>query len=153
MYEIRRLRKYEKNTFMQYNGGKQYSVQRNDLLYPDLSFAINGALFEVFRQLGGGHQEKYYQKAVALALKKKQLSFTEQYYVPIKFDRHIVGKYFLDFFIEESIILELKRGKFVPHKIIDQTKQYLQSLNKQLALIACFTEQGVFTKRIINIKQ
>jgi len=53
------------------------------LLYPELSTKINGALIDVFKQIGGGHLEKYYQKAVALALQKKGLSFTEQKYVPV----------------------------------------------------------------------
>jgi len=43
-------------------GGRQYILRRNDLLYPELSYRVNGALSEVFRQLGGGHREKYYQK-------------------------------------------------------------------------------------------
>ena len=30
------------------------------LSFPKLSYRINGVLFEVFRELGGGHHEKYY---------------------------------------------------------------------------------------------
>lgn len=128
-----------------------HAVRRNDLLYPELSYEINGALFDVFRQLGGGHPEKYYQRAVALALTKRNIAFTEQEYVPLKFENKIIGKYYLDFLIENKIILELKRGKFVDALIIDQVKQYLLTLKLSLALIACFTQRGVFTKRIVNI--
>ncbi len=131
-------------------GMQEYVVRRSDLLFPELSFKVNGALFEVFRQIGGGHQEKYYQKATALSLTKVGLRFQEQVYVPLQFDGEKVGSYFLDFLIEEKIILELKRGKFVPAKVIDQTKQYLETLHLQLALIACFTSQGVVVKRIVH---
>lgn len=127
-----------------------YHIRKKDLLYPELSFKINGVLFEVFKQLGGGHREAYYQKAVSIALKEANISFKEQFYVPLKFNDQIVGKYFLDFLIEEKVVLELKRGKFVPRKVIDQTMQYLESLELNLAIIACFTTEGVFPKRIVS---
>ena len=94
------------------DGGTKYIVRRKELLYPDLSYQINGALFEVFRQIGGGHDEKYYQKAVAIALKKAGLKFHEQAHVPLLFDGQHVGKYYLDFLVEEKIILELKKSNF-----------------------------------------
>ena len=125
-------------------------VRRSDLLYPDLSYQINGALFEVFRQISGGHNEKYFQKATAMALRDRQLRFVEQYYVPVTFNDGKIGRYYLDFLIEGKIVLELKRGKFVPAKIIDQVTKYLDVLDLELALVACFTYEGVSIKRIIN---
>ncbi len=131
----------------------KHTLKRADLLYPDLSYKVTGILFDVFREIGGGHEERYYQKAVAIGLKSKNIKFSEQYYVPLKFNDEIVGKYFLDFLIEDKIILELKRGKFLTARVIDQTKKYLQTLELELALIACFTYNGVFSKRIINQQQ
>lgn len=125
-------------------------LRRKDLIYPELSYKINGVLIEVFKELGGGHQEKYYQKAAAAGLKEKNLQFQEQYYVPLTFHGSPVGKYFLDFLIEDKIVLELKRGIFVPANVINQTKQYLSALNLQLGLVACFTNSGVVIKRILN---
>jgi len=131
-------------------GGKNYKLRRNDLLYPELSYKINGVLFEVFKQLGGGHREKYYQNAVSLGLKKVGLKFKEQFYVPLKFDGKIIGKYFLDFLIEDKIVLELKRGNIIAVNNIDQVKQYLSVLDLKLALIASFTYNGVKINRILN---
>ena len=106
----------------------QHQVRRADLLYPDLSYKINGILFDVYKQLGGGHKESYYQKAIAVALKERGIKFVEQYYVPLKFNDQVVGKYYLDFLIEDKIVLELKRGKYLVAKVIDQTSQYLKTL-------------------------
>ena len=50
----------------------------DDLVYPELSFKIVGCAFEVYNELGYGHLEKYYQKALSVALKNKNLSFKEQ---------------------------------------------------------------------------
>ena len=131
---------------------RQYVLRRQDLLYPELSFKINGVLFDVFKQLGGNHQERYYQKAVAAGLAEESLPFRQQVYVPLQFHGQSVGSYFLDFLIADKVILELKRGKFVPARIIDQTKQYLSALGLKLALIACFTANGVVSKRIVNTR-
>jgi len=129
---------------------KSIVEKRGKLLYPDLSFVINGVLISVHKEIGGGHLERYYQKAVAIALTKAGLKFVEQYYVPLKFDNQIVGKYYLDFLIEDRIVLELKRAAFVPARLVEQTKQYLSALNLKLAIVACFTYQGVIIKRILN---
>lgn len=132
--------------------GGGHNLRRNDLLFPELSYKVNGALFEVYRELGPGHKEVYYQRAVAKALSEKNISFAEQYYVPVKYKNSVVGKYYLDFLIEDSIVLELKRGQMIPQSMIQQTVEYLDTLNLQLAIIGCFTYSGVIPKRIINHK-
>ncbi|MFQ6049535.1 MAG: GxxExxY protein [Candidatus Paceibacterales bacterium] len=40
-------------------------LKRKDLIYPELSYQIIGILFEVYNQLGPGHHEKHYHKAIA----------------------------------------------------------------------------------------
>ena len=131
-------------------GGKQHNLVRKDLLYPELSYKINGVLFEVYRQLGGGHLEKYYQLAIKNALEKEGLRFQEQVYVPLKFNDKVIGKYYLDFLIEDKIILELKRGKIVPISNINQVKQYLIALNLKLAIIVSFLQTGARINRVLN---
>ena len=48
-------------------------LKRNDLIYPELSYKIIGCAFEIYNELGFGHAEKYYQKAMAIALKRRGL--------------------------------------------------------------------------------
>ena len=74
-------------------------VRRNDLLYPDLSFKVSGILFEVFKEVGPGYQEKYYQRAIALALAKNGIKFQAQLVVPLIYAGETIGKYILDFLI------------------------------------------------------
>ena len=129
---------------------KKYEIKRKDLLYPELSFIINGVLIDVSKQLGGGHPEKYYQKAVGLGLTATNIKHKEQLYVPLQYKEKIIGKYFLDFLINDCVVLEIKRGQFISATIIKQVKSYLTALKLKLAIIACFTHQGVVIKRIIN---
>lgn len=44
-------------------------LKRNDILYPDLSYKIMGCAFDVYNEIGPGYHEKYYQRALAEALK------------------------------------------------------------------------------------
>jgi len=134
---------------MNTKGGKP-SIQRPDLLYPKLSYEINGVLFDVHNAIGGAVPEKYIQKAVAEGLRKKNISFEEQYYVPLIFEGKTIGKYYLDFLIEKTIVLELKRGRYIPRAVFSQTLGYLDSLDLKLAIVAGFAYDAVIIKRVIN---
>ncbi|MBI5222527.1 MAG: GxxExxY protein [Candidatus Magasanikbacteria bacterium] len=131
-------------------GGNNYKIYKTDLLYPDLSFEINGVLFEVFNLIGGSHPEKTIQKAVAVVLQQRGLGYVEQFYVPVKIGDKVVGKYFLDFLIEGKIVLELKRGRYLPKNVYKQMEQYLQTINLPLAIVGCFAHDCVIIKRIVN---
>lgn len=129
----------------------EYKLKRDDLVLPDLSFQINGLLFDVYKQLGPGLLEKNYQKAVAIALQKAGLNFKEQVHVPLKYDGKTVGCKYLDFLVEEKLIIELKQGAYISPSDIKQIYDYLVINNLQLGLLACFTPNGVTIRRILNI--
>jgi GxxExxY protein len=127
------------------------NLRRDDLIYPELSYKIGGILFEVFNELGPGLREEYYQRAIALALKKYKLKYAEQVYAPLKFDGVKIGSYYFDFLIEDKIILEIKRGDYFKPSYIKQINEYLIVSNLSLGLLANFTNTGVKIKRIVNI--
>lgn len=126
-------------------------IRRQDMVQPELSYRIVGALFDVYNALGHGLLEKTYQRAVAEALKNRGLAFKEQVPVPIAFQGVEVGKQYLDFLIEDKVILELKQGDRFKKGNLDQVNAYLKSGNKQLAILANFTKEGVLFRRIVNI--
>ncbi len=61
------------------------TLKRTDLVYPELSFIIVGCAYEVFNELGPGHTEKNYQRALAVVYEGKKIKFKEQMYYPLKF--------------------------------------------------------------------
>lgn len=127
-------------------------VIKKDLIYPELSYKIVGILFDVYNELGGGYREKYYQKAIALTLKKEKLLFKEQVYIPLVFKGESIGSNYLDFLIENKIILEIKAGENFVRKNITQVYSYLKINNLKLGILANFTKTGLRSKRILNIK-
>ena len=65
--------------------------------------------------------------------------------------KYKLGKRYADFVIEDRLVIELKKGQFIPSFTIQQTLDYLNILNFKLGLIACFTSTGVYIKRIVNL--
>ena len=124
----------------------------DDLIYPELSYKIVGCAFEVYNELGFGHAEKIYQKALAISFTKHKLNFKEQVHYPIKFQGELVGKGYCDFLVEEKIIVELKKEDRFSKANIEQVNQYLKSSNLKLGLLINFSKSGAICKRIVNIK-
>jgi GxxExxY protein len=139
---------YGKHKYM-----KHHKIRRKDLVYPDLSYQIIGILFEVYNELGGGYQEKYYQKAVSIALDRCNLPYKTQVYVPLNFKGIKIGNYYLDFLIDDKIILEIKKGEKFTRKNIEQVYAYLKATNLKLGILANFTKTGLRFKRILNINR
>ena len=126
-------------------------MRRKDLVYPELSYKIIGILFEVYNSLGYGYKEKYYQKAIAPCLRECKLAFEEQVPAKIRFRNSIIGKVFLDFLIENKIILEIKKTDRFSKKEISQVYGYLKATNLKLGILAHFTKDGIKYRRILNI--
>lgn len=123
-----------------------------DIVYKEESYEIIGHCFEVFNALGHGLHEKNYQKALEESFSGKKVNFTAQLHVPLKFNDKVIGKYYLDFLIDDIIALELKVGDHFKTKDIEQLYAYLKSKNLKLGLLVYFTSKGVRYKRILNVK-
>ncbi|MBL8029648.1 MAG: GxxExxY protein [Candidatus Doudnabacteria bacterium] len=121
------------------------------LIYADLTKQIIGSLFEVHNNLGSGLLEKHYQKALAVEFRQRKINFVEQFPVVLNYKDIQVGKYYLDFFIEEKLVLEIKRDVHFSRANIEQTFKYLEALNLQLGLLVYFGKEGVRFKRIVNL--
>ncbi len=121
------------------------------LVHPELSYKLIGILFDVYNELGPGLKEKHYYKAIALALKNSGLVFKQQVPVTLKYKESKVGIDFLDFLVEDSVILEIKTGDRFLKRNIDQVNEYLKATGLQLGILISFTKDGIKFKRIVNI--
>ena len=126
------------------------NLNRQDLIYPELSYQLVGLAYSVFNEIGHGHLEKIYQKAYAKELKEAKIEYKEQVAYPVIYKDEIIGNNYLDFLIENKIIIELKRNDFYSKKYIDQVSNYIKVSNLKLALLINFTTNGVRVKRIVN---
>lgn len=123
---------------------------QNNILYKELSYVVVGALFDSFKALGSNYKEKYCQTTVVIYLKKRKLTFKREVPVMIIVENELIGRHFLDFLIEDKIILELKKGNFVNISDIKQVLMYLKTTGLKLGILAYFGSDGVKYKRIVN---
>jgi len=128
------------------------SANKNNLVYPELSYKLMGVLFKVHNKLGPKRQEKYYQRAIELELKKQGISFKREKLVPLEYDGESMGRYFIDFVIEEKIALEVKSVEFFKRDFTAQVLGYLDVENLKLGIIANFNGNRLCYKRFINPK-
>ena len=123
-----------------------------ELIHKELSYEIVGILYTVYKGLGGGYQEKYYQRAIALELEKRGLKFKREVLVPLEFGGKSIGRYFVDFVIEDKIVLEIKvQSRFYPRDV-KQILSYLKITGVPLGILANFARNGLLFKRVLRGK-
>jgi GxxExxY protein len=86
-----------------------------------------------------GHLEKVYENAMAHRLRKAGLNVKQQDPITVfDEDRTIIGEYFADLFIEETLIAELKACRALANEHTAQILGYLRSARKEHGLLMNF---------------
>jgi GxxExxY protein len=116
----------------------------------DVTKEIIAVLYKVYNELGFGYQEKHYYRAIKILLLEKGFKVAEQLYCTIEMSGTIIGKYFLDFLINDEIVLEIKVADLVYPQHIRQVLGYLKAKDLRLGLIGVISKKGVIIKRVIN---
>lgn len=126
-------------------------MDRDQLIYKDLSYKICGLAFKIDNAIGYGHPEKTYGDAFEEMLTKESLEYQREVYFPLKINNKLIAKKFFDFLVEDKVLVELKVSDYKYRDVCRQVFDYLKSANLLLGLIVRFTRDGVKIKRIPNI--
>jgi len=125
---------------------------KNRLIYEDLTYKINGILYNVHNELGRFRNEKEYGDRIEYYLKQSDLNFEREKTLPPSFEGEQNGRNRIDFLIENKVILEIKTKRFLTREDYYQTKRYLEALGKKLAILVNFRQKYLKPKRILNPK-
>ncbi|MBI2327915.1 GxxExxY protein [Candidatus Curtissbacteria bacterium] len=120
------------------------------IIYPRLSYQVMSVLFKVHNKLGSTYQEKYYQRAIKSEFQRLNIPFEREKQIKLVYEDEKIGDYFLDFLIDNKIILEIKAVPFSRAEWINQVVAYLSSTGYYLAIIANFRTVKLTFKRIVN---
>jgi GxxExxY protein len=121
-----------------------------DLIHGELSYKVIGILYQVYNVIGPGFQEKYYQKAIAKVFEKKGVPFLEQVKVNLDINGVMIGRYYIDFVVDQRIVLEIKSKSSFSLKDIKQVLGYLKKSRLEVGLLAAFSSEGLKIKRILR---
>jgi GxxExxY protein len=119
-----------------------------DLLHREISKPILKIFYDVYNELGYGFLEKVYQNAMYLELKSQGYEVEAQKQIKVYYKNQVVGEYYADLVIENTIIVELKACECLVSSHISQLMNYLRSTTIEVGLVLNFGETPDF-KRLI----
>ena len=108
------------------------------LIFEEETFAIRGAIFEVYKTLGDGYLEEVYQNALEEELKLRGIPFEAKKELHIYYKNRDCGLYEPDFICLGKIIVELKAVEALHPKHSAQLMNYLRATGHKLGLLVNF---------------
>ena len=115
----------------------------------ELTYQINGAIFEVNKILGAGFLERIYENALLFELKNRKLRAESQVPISVKYKGEIVGEYFVDIIVEDKVIIELKAVESLEKVHEAQILNYLKATDYKIGLLVNFTHPKAEIRRFI----
>jgi len=117
-----------------------------DLIYKDEAYAIIGACFEVYNEIGCGFAEPVYQECLAIELHATEIPFQAQVEVPLKYKGKLLEKkHKPDFICFDKIVVEIKAVSELCNEHRAQVHHYLKATGFCLGLLVNF---GAYPKLV-----
>ena len=126
------------------------SLPTAQLLHADITYKLRGIFFTVYNELGFGHKELLYQKALVKEFDAEHIPYLREHAVKVSYKGEYLGLYVPDFIIADKIILEIKAIEFLPQSAQEQILHYLKTTGFELGLLVNFGSSKIFIKRLVN---
>ena len=114
-----------------------------------VTFAINGAVFEVNRVLGPGFLDKVYENALLIELKKQGIKAESQVLIKVCYKENVVGEYIADTLVEGKVIVELKTVETIDKIHEAQLLNYLKATGMRVGILVNFKRPKAEIKRMV----
>ena len=109
------------------------------MLYPDECYAIRGAVYEVYRELGNGFKEEVYQQCLEREMASRGIPFDAKKELRIFYKGTPIEKtYIPDFYCYEKIIVEIKAVEALTNEHRSQLMNYLRLTDSRIGLLVNF---------------
>ena len=109
------------------------------IVYPEESYRIMGACFEVYKEMGCGFLERVYQECLDIELALQDIPFKPQDKLKLSYKGRLLKQvYEPDFVCWEKIVVELKAVKAFDDVHRAQVHNYLKATGYKLGLIVNF---------------
>ena len=115
--------------------------------HEDITHKIIGYAYKVYNQLNFGFLESVYKNAMMIELRKQNLDFEAEKPLKVYYEGEVVGEFFVDLFVENEIIIELKSVENLTKAHEVQLVHYLNGMQKEIGLLINFGPSGVDVKR------
>jgi GxxExxY protein len=121
------------------------------ILYKDECYAIQGSIFEVYREMGNGFLEPVYQECLEREFSRRGVPFVAQKELTLIYkEQPLKQTYKPDLVCFEKVIVELKAAKEITDEHRAQLFNYLKATQMRLGLLVNFGHSpNVQIERII----
>ncbi len=119
------------------------------ILYKDLSYKIVGLAMEVHNELGPGFLEKVYENSLLVMFEENGIAARSQVPIQVHFHGRVVGDYFADIVVDDSIIIDLKAQDRIAEIHKAQALNYLKATQFKLALLINFGKYRLEYERLV----
>jgi GxxExxY protein len=125
------------------------TANKTNIIYPDLSYEIMGAIFEVHKELGPGFLESIYEKALIEELSSRGNKIETQKVIDLTYKNKKIGAHRLDLVVEDKVVVELKTVErfSIHHKA--QLISYLRASGYKLGILVNFSKSKVEYLRVL----
>ncbi len=121
-----------------------------NLVHKELSYDINGILFDVHNEVGRYASEGQICDRIEQKSIEKGINYKREFVLPTFDGKEKVGRHRADFLVENKIVLEIKYKRYMNKDDYEQVKRYLKVLNLALGVLVNFREDRIKPKRILN---
>jgi GxxExxY protein len=122
---------------MDANNGRR--TMKGKLIYPEESFAIIGACFNVYNEKGCGFLESVYQECLEIEFEHQGILFVPQKELRLSYrDRPLKQTFKADFVCWDKIILEIKAVSELVDEHRAQVLNYLNATGFKLGMLVNF---------------
>ena len=118
------------------------------MLQKELTDIIIRAFYTVYNALGYGFLEKNYENALLIELRKHGLNVEQQKPLAVHYEGAVVGEYFADVVVNNTVIIELKAADSIRMEHTAQLTNYLKATGIEVGLLLNFGPKAEF-KRIV----
>lgn len=120
------------------------------MIHEELSGDIIGAAMRVLNEVGPGLDEKLYERALVIELRKREHTVDQQKSHPVHYSGELIGHLIPDLIVDEVVIADPTVVEAFTETHIRQMIGYLAITKLKLALLLNFKHAKLDWKRIVR---
>jgi len=133
-------------------GGFTESMPRvTELIYPRLSYAVQGALYDTYNELRYlDLSEEGWESALLIALEDRGIAAQRQVEYELQYKGYRIGRFFVDILADGRLLLELKVADELARIDVAQVVTYLKVTGLKLGILVNLGGAELESRRIPN---
>lgn len=106
--------------------------------HSDITEQRLAAFYAVYSVLGYGFLEKVYANALKIELERRGLKANREFEIKVGYAGQVIGEYFADLIVADSVIVEVKAVKMLAQEHEAQLLNYLKATPYEVGLLLNF---------------